>query len=72
METMKERELRQLLDSLGWNLITRERHGKRRNAVYLLARSKVAPYQMVHITSRRELPIIDQEEVVEKIKAATG
>ena len=69
---MQEEELRQLLDSHGWYLITKERTGTRRNAVYLLAQKKgIKPVQQVHLTSRRELPIRTQEEILEKIGAAS-
>ena len=67
---MQEEELRQLLESHGWNLMARKREGTKRDATYLIARKIGAPYQQVYLTSRRQLPIIEKREVLLKIGAA--
>ena len=71
MQNMTETELRQLVESNGFNLNIRKRTGKRRSADYLIARSKTAPYQTVHLTSRRELPIYSAEDILEKLGTAS-
>ena len=66
---MQEDELRQLLESHGWDLLTRERTGKKRTSVYLYARKW--PKVDVYIATRRYLPAISRQEVLEKIGAAS-
>lgn len=68
---MREEELRRLLTSHGWILVTRERQGKKRNATYLLAQRSKAPYNQVYLTSQRQLPIIREEEILEKISVGS-
>jgi hypothetical protein len=66
---MQEEELRQLLHSHGWKLTTRKREGTKRDATYLIAWKDT---RQVYLTSRRQLPIIEEGEILEKIKAASG
>ena len=71
---MTEEELRRLLDSEDFYLITRNRSKRpnaKRNSVDLIAQKKDTSMKQVYLTTRRLLPIVTVEEIRQKLGVAS-